>query len=166
LPVDDASVDACLLLGPLYHLPEPSDRASALSEAVRVTRPGGLVCAAAISRSAWPSYALRDGRVFTADLRASIADAMATGLGDPVGELPLAVSHWPSDLAAELAAAGLADVSVVGIEGPGWTAFTPDVAGARAEALLDVALSVARLCDGHPEIAAASAHLLAFAHRP
>lgn len=45
-------VDATLLLGPLYHLCEPADRAQALSEAVRATRPGGVIAAAAISRYA------------------------------------------------------------------------------------------------------------------
>jgi ubiquinone/menaquinone biosynthesis C-methylase UbiE len=41
-----------LLLGPLYHLVEVRDRAQALSEAARVTRPGGLVVAAGINRYA------------------------------------------------------------------------------------------------------------------
>src|SRR3954471_15690653 len=44
--------DALLLLGPLYHLVEASDRAAALAEARGVTRPGGLVAAAAPSPSA------------------------------------------------------------------------------------------------------------------
>src|SRR4051794_2275936 len=57
----DESVDACLLLGPLYHLPERDDRLAALREAVRVAKPEGLICAAAISRYAFPAYALRDG---------------------------------------------------------------------------------------------------------
>jgi len=38
-----------LLLGPLYHL-DDAGRASALEEAHRVLRPGGLLAAAAISR--------------------------------------------------------------------------------------------------------------------
>ncbi|MGK2930672.1 MAG: class I SAM-dependent methyltransferase, partial [Acidimicrobiales bacterium] len=45
LPHRSESFDAALLLGPLYHLVAPDDRARALSEAVRVTRPGGLVVA-------------------------------------------------------------------------------------------------------------------------
>ena len=45
LAQEDASCDACLLLGPLYHLVRPEDRARALSEAVRVTRPQGVVVA-------------------------------------------------------------------------------------------------------------------------
>lgn len=61
LDADDASTDVCLLLRPLYHLPEAADRAAALAEAVRVTRSGGLVAAAAISRFAWPMYELRNG---------------------------------------------------------------------------------------------------------
>lgn len=48
----DASADAVLLLGPLYHhLVAREDRLAALSEARRVVRPGSLVAAAEISRS-------------------------------------------------------------------------------------------------------------------
>ncbi len=41
----DASVDAALLLGPLYHLTERGDRVAALAEARRVLRPGGVLAA-------------------------------------------------------------------------------------------------------------------------
>ena len=54
LPEPDGTFDATLLLGPLYHLLERNDRVTALSEAARVTRAGGLVLAAAISRFAGP----------------------------------------------------------------------------------------------------------------
>lgn len=52
LEQEDDSVDVTLLLGPLYHLVEAADRAQALAEAARVTRPGGVVVAAGISRYA------------------------------------------------------------------------------------------------------------------
>lgn len=55
LPMADRTADAVLLLGPLYHLPDAADRARALTEAVRVLRPGGVAVVAALSR--W-------GRVF------------------------------------------------------------------------------------------------------
>jgi ubiquinone/menaquinone biosynthesis C-methylase UbiE len=48
----DESYHAALLLGPLYHLTYRDDRLGALREARRVTRPGGSVFAAAISRFA------------------------------------------------------------------------------------------------------------------
>ena|GEM_PF-1987562 len=50
LDLDDESVDAVLLLGPLHHLPSAADRLQVLREARRVVRPGGAVFAAAVSR--------------------------------------------------------------------------------------------------------------------
>ena len=46
------TADIVLLLGPLYHLTEPSDRGQALRELKRVLKPGGWLFAAAISRYA------------------------------------------------------------------------------------------------------------------
>jgi ubiquinone/menaquinone biosynthesis C-methylase UbiE len=48
----DASVDAVLLFGPLYHLTERQDRVTALHEAHRIVRKGGRVLAVGISRFA------------------------------------------------------------------------------------------------------------------
>lgn len=163
LDAPDGAVDACLLLGPLYHLPDAPDRAAAVAEAARVTRPGGLVAAAAICRFAFPLYALRDGDLPEAALPA-IAATLAGGAGDPIGELPVVYSHRPADLAAELSGAGLTGVEVLGIEGPGWILFAPGVE-ATGE-LLDRALRAARLYDAHPEMAAVSAHLLACGRTP
>lgn len=42
----DCKYDLTLLLGPLYHLYTPADKRRALEEAIRVTRPGGVVFAA------------------------------------------------------------------------------------------------------------------------
>jgi len=42
----DDGFDLTLLLGPMYHLYTPQDRARALSEAVRVTKPGGTLLVA------------------------------------------------------------------------------------------------------------------------
>jgi len=45
----DACCDAVLLLGPLYHLLTVGERRSAVAEAVRLLRPGGLVFAAGVN---------------------------------------------------------------------------------------------------------------------
>lgn len=166
LQAQSATVDACLLLGPLYHLPDHSQRLAALAEAVRVTRPGGLVCAAAISRYAWPLYALRDAGALPAEQAQAAATTIATGDGGPVGSLPDAYSHRPNDLAQELHDAGLLQVEIVGIEGPAWPLFTRHIDAGHTDALLEGALLTARLCDGHPDMTAASAHLLACGRRP
>ena len=52
LAAGDDTFDVVLLLGPLYHLTDASDRLAALREAVRVARPGAVVAAAAIGRYA------------------------------------------------------------------------------------------------------------------
>jgi len=52
LPFADASSDAALLLGPLYHLTTLGDRLTALREARRVLRRGAPLFVAAISRFA------------------------------------------------------------------------------------------------------------------
>lgn len=42
----DASYDVTLLLGPMYHLYTKADQRKALTEAIRITRPGGVIFAA------------------------------------------------------------------------------------------------------------------------
>jgi SAM-dependent methyltransferase len=155
--------DATLLLGPLYHLTAAADRARALAETRRVTRPRGVVAVAAISRLAWPLYAVRDGVAITPDRAEAIRETMATGIGDPHGNLPSAYSHTPAQLVGELEARGFDDIEIVGIEGPAWTSLRPGLPAGESERLLATALEVARLTSGQNDIAATSAHLLAVA---
>ncbi len=56
---EDASFDAGLLLGPLYHLKSEERRAEAVSEAQRVLRPGGVLFAAFLSRYSVVRYAAK-----------------------------------------------------------------------------------------------------------
>lgn len=52
----DASVDAVLLLGPLYHLLTLDERCRAVAAASRVLRPGGVLLAAAVNRLVGLTY--------------------------------------------------------------------------------------------------------------
>ncbi|MBD5140176.1 MAG: class I SAM-dependent methyltransferase [Ruminococcus sp.] len=85
----DNQYDITLLLGPLYHLYNDEDKRQALSEAIRVTKPGGIVFAA---------YVISDGSLIDEGFRLggfSVADYIKNGLLDPV---TFAATSEPKDL--------------------------------------------------------------------
>ena len=118
----DASVDAVLLLGPLYHLTERADRVRALAEGCRVLGPGGVLAAAAISRYASTLDGLFGGRLrepgFEAIIERDISDGQHRNPDDVPGWFTTAFFHLPDELLAEAADARLQDLSVVAVEGP------------------------------------------------
>src|SRR3954454_1720728 len=123
LPFEDERFDAVLLLGPLYHLPERTDRVAALAEARRVVKPGGLVAAAAISRYASTIDGLR-GHLALEGFEAVVEQDLRDGRHENPGRHPRwftsAYFHLPEELPGELADAGLTAVEALAIEGPAW----------------------------------------------
>jgi SAM-dependent methyltransferase len=168
LPFDDASFDAVLLLGPLYHLVDRDDRVAALRESARVVRTDGLVLAAVISRFASAYDGLRRHFLDDPDFQAVVARDLASGLHEiperRSGWFTTAYFHHPDEVPGELADAGLAYEALVAIEGPG--SFLVD-----AEHWLDdpdrceVLLRVIRQVESEPSLFGASAHLLAVGRR-
>lgn len=164
LPSPDGAHDATLLLGPLYHLLDHADRVRALREAVRVTRPGGVVVAAAISRFAGPLDFAISGR-FTPAIAEETRRILADGINQPGAGFTHAYFHRVADLVAECRKAGLTGIEVHGIEGPAWTAAEAAAGTPAEQVVFDGALKLARICGTDPEITAASAHLLAIGVR-
>ena len=163
LTMADSSVDAALLLGPLYHLVDERDRGRALAEAMRVTRPGGLVAAAAISRYAALLELAALGEL-DADTGSHVASLIETGINDDPERFTTAYFHRPEQLAAELTGAGLSDVTVFGVEGPSAPAL--DIAGlSRIAELMPSAVRCAEMVETDPAMISASPHLLAFGRR-
>jgi SAM-dependent methyltransferase len=160
LPESDDAYGATLLLGPLYHLTRAADRVMALREAVRVTRPGGRVLAAAISRFAGPIDFASTGRL-TAALAVEAEKLLGDGVNDGRLGFTHAYFHRYEELIDECRLAGLADVVVHGIEGPAWPAAEAAVGTPQVEAVFAGALRVARTLSTEPTIVMASAHLLA-----
>ena len=157
----DGHADVTLLLGPLYHLVEQADRHRALEEATRVTAPGGVVAAAAISRYA---ALLELGALDRIDNETEplLRQVVASGRHDPRLGFTTAYFHHADELADEMRAAGLHEVRVHGIEGP----MVPLLVFLSRETntdLLPAALRVARILDDDPAIIAASSHLLGLA---
>lgn len=168
LPVDDGSADAVLLLGPLYHLVAPDDRARALSEARRALVPGGLLVAVGISRFASALDGLRRGWLDDPDFAAVVRADLETGVHrNPDGRLEFfttAYMHRPDELRREVEAAGLRCEALVGVEGPGWLVegWEDEVDPERRRGLLEV---LERL-EGEPSLTGASAHVMAVAGKP
>ncbi|NBE80377.1 class I SAM-dependent methyltransferase [Micromonospora rubida] len=161
LPLSGGCADATLLLGPLYHLTDEADRVAALREAARVTRPGGPVVAAAISRSAALVDLTRQGRI-DARTRPAVLAAYASGVNDPETGFTTAYFHRPEQLVAEFTAAGLPAPRLYGIEGPLWPLL--DALGVQpTERLFTDALDCARVVESDPSVLGSSGHLLAVA---
>lgn len=168
LDLPDASVDAVLLLGPLYHLDRRAERLRALASAHRVLRPGGPVMAVAISR-----WAPRLDGVLCQHLNRVAPGAEAqfpaverTGHLPPIGPvLFTAYLHRPAQLRSEVSAAGFRMSELVAVEGPAF--LLGDLADRLADpedrrAVLDTVRAVERV----PELLGASPHFLAAARKP
>lgn len=85
----DGRYDITLLLGPLYHLYTEEDQRQALREAIRVTRPGGVIFAA---------YVISDGCLIDEGFNREnidVADYIRNGLID---ERTFAAKSQPKDL--------------------------------------------------------------------
>lgn len=168
LDLADASVDAVLLLGPLYHLRHRDQRLRALAEARRIVRPGGPVFVAAISRWAPRLDGELRARLYEPYpvIREEIAAVERTGWLPPLFPGSFAAfCHRPQQLRAELRGAGLDVVDLVSVEG---MAFMLEDLPARLEDPLDraVVLEAARAIERVPELLGIGPHLLATAVRP
>ena len=172
LPFADASVDVVLMLGPLYHLTEASDRARALAEARRALRPGGLLAAAAITRFASTLDGVAQGFLLSpASRRSSSATSPTASTATPARirpGSPRPTSTVPTQLEREVAAAGFEVRALLAIEG---------AVGAAAEthaldpwlddpAGREVLLRAIRRVEAEPSLLGASPHVLAVATRP
>ena len=155
--------DAVLLLGPLYHLTEASDRAKALAEARRVVRPGGVVIAVGISRFASLMDGLKRRNLDDAVFRRIIERDLESGQhrNPEVQTRPefftTAYFHRPEDLRDEAQTAGLVDVSLFAVEGPSWIVEDP--------ADLDNQLFAARAVESEPTLMGATSHVMVIGYR-
>ncbi|MCW3815641.1 class I SAM-dependent methyltransferase [Micromonospora sp. DR5-3] len=161
LPLPDDSVDVTLLLGPLYHLTARADRVAALREAARLTRPGGPIVAAVISRNAALIDLTAQGRV-DERTRALLLGEYATGVNDPETGFTTAYFHRPEEVVDEFSAAGLPAPRLYGVEGPLWPLLNALDTGPE-DRLFQDAVACAAAFEQDPAILGASAHLLAVA---
>jgi SAM-dependent methyltransferase len=163
LDLADASVDAALLFGPLYHLAARAERVRALRECARIVRPGGPVFAAAISRWAAHIDGVLHQRLYLQypAVLEMVGEVDRTGILPPLADgVFSAFCHRPGELRDEMAEAGLDVADLVSVEGPAYILADLD---ARLEDPVDwpVALEAARAVERVPELLGFGPHLLA-----
>lgn len=169
LPEADESAAMVLLLGPLYHLVQEDDRQVALSEALRVLRPGGVLIAAGISRwaSAMDGLArelLRD-REFARIVERDMLDGHHQNPTNRLDYFTTAYFHRPDDLRREVINAGFEVEGLYGVEGPGW--ILPDLDERwNDRERREMLLQVARVLESEPSVVGCSAHLMIIGRRP
>jgi ubiquinone/menaquinone biosynthesis C-methylase UbiE len=166
LPLPDASVDVALLMGPLYHLVEQTDRRTALREAIRVLRPGGILIAEIITRCAWlmeaTLYRLLDDEQTWDDIGWNLRTGLTKDPTKWADGSFWAYLHRPEDLAVELESVGLQDIELRAVEG--FARFLDDLPGRMADPA--GLLRAVRLTESEPSILGVSPHVIGSARRP
>lgn len=160
LPLADQSVDAVLMLGPLYHLPNYHDRLKAINEARRVLRVNGVLFAAGLSRFTSTLDKFRydqiDSPAFVSSVRQAISDGTRRD--------PSAYAHKPEELGKEVEAAGFDLEALVGIEGNSW--LIPDLEEKWQDAtLIEGILDALRELESEPSLLGSSHHFMVIAKR-
>jgi SAM-dependent methyltransferase len=164
IPAADATSDAVLLSGPLYHLTDLTERLRAIREVHRVLRPGGSLLAVAISRfaSALDGIArslIRDPQfveIVEQDLETG-QHRNSTGNAD---YFTTAFLHRPDEFEAELIEGGFRRPMLYAIEGPIWMVPEPQTDEERV-----ALMTIMRRMESDPALIGASAHIMAIAKK-
>ena len=168
IPRPDASADAILLFGPLYHIVEAEERRKCLDECRRLLRSGGKLFTANITCFATAlnyTYLYDRNPVLDDDAYYDMVEStVRTGLhtGHEIG---LVYFHRPEELRKEVAAAGFAGVELRGVIGPGWIVrnideIWPDLI--KREAIM----RIVRLLEKEESLMGFSTHFLSISHKP
>jgi ubiquinone/menaquinone biosynthesis C-methylase UbiE len=168
LPQADHSVDAILLLGPLYHLVDREDRLACLREARRILRPGGLAWGAAISHFASLfdslTHGFFDDPAFAPIVERDLEDGRHRNPTSNSSYFTDAYLHRPGELSRDFLAAGFQIVELVGIEGPGWLAIDFDRLW-KDPVQRERMLAAVRKVEREPSILGATSHIMAIGRK-
>lgn len=168
IPRKDASADAILLFGPLYHIVEAHERRKCLDECRRLLKPGGKLFTANINCFSTAlkyaelydrSPALDDDAIYR-----MIEATVRTGLhrGNEIG---LVYFHRPEELRGEVESAGFTAVELRGVIGPAWIISNVDEVWPdplKREAIL----RIVRLLEREESLMGFSTHFLSMSTRP
>jgi S-adenosylmethionine-dependent methyltransferase len=154
----EASFDAALLLGPLYHLLQEEERRKALQQASRLIKPGGLVFASFITRFAGYRDAAVHGYSYVLDDPADSERLLATGINYEGKGFTDAYFAHPDEVIPLGESAGFSTLRLMGCEGilAGHEEYVNSLSGADHDFWLDINYRMAQ----EPCLLGASDHLL------
>ena len=122
LPYEDNSFDALLMLGPLYHLIEKSDRVTAIREGHRILKKGGIIFCATISRFASMLHGFFYSLIQDPDFVKIMQDDLQTGIHkNPTSKdyFTTCYYHTVDEVTQEVEAGGFSSVKWYAVEGLG-----------------------------------------------
>lgn len=164
----DESADVVLLLGPLYHLQNESDRALALKEAYRVLRKDGLLIAAGISKYSSTTWALsvygaQNNLIDEASFFKMLQEELTTGNHNRPKEYPYLITQayfaTPESMQAEMKNIGFSIMNAHALEGCIW--FTPCLEEKwENEVSRNKLLEIIHLTEHAPELMGMSPHFI------
>lgn len=168
LPWNSETADAILLFGPLYHLTDEKDRLTALREAYRVLKSGGILMAVGISRFASMFDGLRLGflkdPLFTEIVTQDLKNGQHRNPTHHPEYFMDTFFHHPEELRQEITQAGFVVSGIYGVEGPCWLLRDFDEWWSNAE-YQERLLQIARTVETESSLLGASAHLLSVAQK-
>ena len=163
----DNSVDSVLMLGPLYHLTERSERIAALQESYRILRKDGIIFAVAISRYASTLRGMIDGimdpeyiKIVDRDLR----DGQHRNPNEHPAYFATAFLHRPEELKSEVETVGFNLKGLFGIQGPAWLLQNLEEQWADPD-YRERLLNIARSLESEPSIIGVSTHIMAIGRK-
>ena len=164
----DESCDVVLMFGPLYHLTERVDRLTALHEAHRVLRSGGLLLAVGISRFTSALDGLRQGLfddpAFTQIVERDLVEGQHRNPTNHPLYFTTAFFHHPKELQSEVEESGFQYERTLPVEGPLWLSHSV-IANFSDQKRREQWLALARWLEEEPSLLGASAHLLVVARK-
>jgi ubiquinone/menaquinone biosynthesis C-methylase UbiE len=168
LPLPAESFDLVLLMGPLYHLTESTDRVKAIKEAGNILKPGGTLLCAIISRYASVMDGLHRDLVMDPMFEKILHNDLDTGIHlNPTGEpdyFTTAYFHRPAELKTELITGGLEFDKLVAVEGLGYTISHISEKWKNDDYRKRLSTILTRL-ESNADVLACSPHIIGIAHK-
>ena len=113
----DASFDVVLLMGPLYHLIAEADRHTALREAQRVLKPGGVIACAFLVRYATIREVARSNPALIVEQKEVLQRVLDEGVLEIENNFTTAYLIYPADVQPLCEGHGFETLALVAAEG-------------------------------------------------